>query len=162
MISWFYSLVPRERLILTGGLLLLLILLGYVLVLEPLDAAIRQKESILGAQRGQMSDLRAIAAEYRSLGDIEPKGGGGGARSASLLAIVDSSGAAQGMKDSIKRLSPEGKDKVRIHLQEASFDNLVRWLAQLSIDYQITTESTNVRRGDEVGKVSGDLMLQRK
>jgi general secretion pathway protein M len=161
MISWFFSLAPRERLILAGGALILSLLLGYVLILEPLNAAIRQKETILGAQRSQMDDLRTIAAEYRSLGSIEPKGGSG-TQSTSLLAIVDSSGTAKGIKDSIKRLSPEGKDKVRIHLEEAPFDNLVLWLAQLSNDYQITTESTNVRRGDEVGKVSGNLMLQRK
>lgn len=161
MISWFFALAPRERLILTGGALVLLLLLGYALILEPLDAAIRQKESALRAQLSQMNDLRIIAMEYRSLGGIEPKQGSG-TQSTSLLAIVDSSGTAQGIKDSIKRLSPEGKDKVRVHLEEASFDNLVLWLAQLSTDYQITTESTNVRRGDEVGKVSGNLMLQRK
>jgi general secretion pathway protein M len=161
MISWFFSLAPRERLILAGGALALSLLLGYVLILEPLDAAIRQKETILGAQRNQMRDLKAIAAEYRSLGGVESKGQNS-TRSSSLLAIVDSSGTAQGIKDSIKRLSPEGKDKVRIQLQEAPFDNLVLWLAQLSTDYQVTTKSTNVRRGDEVGKVSGNLLLQRK
>jgi general secretion pathway protein M len=161
MISWFSTLAPRERLVLTGGALLLLILFSYLLVLEPLEAAIRQKESMLQAQHGQMNDLRVMAAEYRSLGSPEPKGGGA-MRDTSLLAIVDASGTAQGIKDSIKRLSPEGKDKVRIHLEEAPFDKLVGWLVQLSTEYQITAESTAVRRSDEMGKVSGNLMLRRK
>jgi general secretion pathway protein M len=161
MIRWFSSLAPRERLILTGGMLILLILLGYTLILEPLDTAIREKESILQAQRSQMSDLRAMAAEYRSLGSAEPRTGSG-TGGTSLLAIVDTSGTANGIKDSIKRLNPEGKDKVRIQLEEAPFDNLVLWLVRLSEDYQITAASTNMRRGDEIGKVSGNLMLQRK
>jgi general secretion pathway protein M len=161
MISWFYGLVPRERLVLTGGALMLSALLCHFLVLEPLDAAIRQKESTLQAQRNQMNELRSMAAEYKRLGSAEPKRGKS-AGGTSLLAIVDTSGAAQGIKNSIKRLSPEGKDKVRIHLEEASFDNLVVWLVQLSTDYRITAESTNMRRGDEIGKVSGNLMLQRK
>jgi general secretion pathway protein M len=162
MMSWFSGLVPRERLVVTGGALVLSALLCYFLVLAPLDAAIRQKESILQAQRSQMINLRALTAEYRSLGSAEPKKGSKSTRNTSLLAIVDASGAEQGIKDSIKRLSPEGKDKVRIHLEEAPFDNLVVWLAQLSADHRITAESTTVRRGDEPGKVSGNLLLQRK
>lgn len=158
MMAWWTTLAPRERLFLTWGGIAALVMVIYMGVLEPLDGSVEQAESRLQASQAQLGRLNAIATEYKQLGKgkarIKRQAGG------SLLAVIDKASAQFGLKSAIKRLNPEGKTKVRVQLQDVSFDKLIAWLSNLAKTHGINIEVINVRKSAKLGNISANLMLR--
>ncbi|MEJ1340410.1 MAG: type II secretion system protein M [Candidatus Sedimenticola sp. (ex Thyasira tokunagai)] len=157
--AWWASLAPRERLFLGWGAFIALMLGLYMGVAQPLEAEISQVETRLQASQKELSKLNEITAEYEKLGKskkkIKAKNEG------SLLAIIDKSSAQFALKQSIKRITPEGKAKVRIQLQDARFDKLIGWLNNLAKDRGIHTQTINLRKEEAPGRVAVTVVLKR-
>ena len=159
MNEWLNQLSRRERTILAWGALVALALLLYTAVTEPLEARLRDKRESAEAQMRLLVTLQGVVSSYNGLsgeGGREIQG-----RDASLLTVIDQSAGRNGLKPAIKRLSPEGDDKVRLRLETAPFDPLARWLATLTTDYGIRVDTITVRAGERPGQVDGNLVLQR-
>ncbi len=77
----------------------------------------------------------------------------------SLLAIIDQSSSVVGIKSSIKRLTPEGKNKVRVRVEDVAFDKLVEWLVTNANNNLIHAELFLVRPTDKKGVVNTTLLL---
>jgi general secretion pathway protein M len=94
-------------------------------------------------------------AELKQSGGAEPTGLGG----RSLLAVTDSTARAGGLGDALKRVEPEGRDNVRVWLDGASFDVLLKWLATLSTTHGIQVDSATLERSETAGRVNARLTL---
>ena len=103
--------------------------------------------------------LDKIIAEYKAIGPVLNRKD---KSKASILSIIDQTSSRLGLKASMKRLTPDGKDKVRIRMEQAGFDKVMSWLAMLSKEHQINTEALSLRPNeDDQGVVSGNLTLHR-
>ena len=60
-----------------------------------------------------------------------------------MLAVTDSTARAGGLAAELKRVEPEGRDSVRVWLDGAAFDVLVKWLVTLSSTHGIQVEGLN-------------------
>ncbi|MET0094694.1 MAG: type II secretion system protein GspM [Sedimenticola sp.] len=150
---------PRERLFLALGTAVSLLLLLYLVVYVPVEQSIEKAESRLKGSQEQLARLQAISDEYRRLSHLDSRAVGRGAES--LLSIIEKSSQQYGLNSAIRRITPEGEQKVRIQLQEVSFDKLTAWFSQLAISEGISTETIIVRGGDTAGLVNVNLMLKR-
>lgn len=159
MNEWFNQLSRRERTILAWGALVVLALLLYTLVSDPLEASVQEKRESAQAQARLLGTLQGVVSAYNGLGGSDGRAIQG--RDASLLTVIDQSAGLNGLKPAIKRLSPEGDDKVRVRLETAPFDPLARWLATLATDYGIRVDTITIRAGENPGQVDGNLVLQR-
>lgn len=159
MREWFEGLDARQRLLVTGGAALLVLFLLFVLVWLPLRAGYTdlkrnvadQRETALWMQQG----AQQLARLRRSSG---PGSTGLGGRS--LLAVTDSTARAGGLGAELRRVEPEGRDSVRVWLDGASFDVLIKWLVTLNTTHGIHVDSATLERNETAGRVNARLTLQ--
>ncbi len=160
MREWLLGLESRERLFLIWGGVFAVGLIFYLGVLEPLHNGIAQKQEQVTNQQQQLAKLEGLIREYNKIGPGNDRPAGGD-KNTSLLSVIDQTGSQFGLKSAMKRLTPDGTNKVRIHLENAGFDKLVEWLATLAKEHRLNIETLNLRPSDSQGAVNGNLTLHR-
>jgi general secretion pathway protein M len=90
--------------------------------------------------------LRGVAAMEKHTGE-------------SLLSLVDRSAREAGMGEGLNRVEPEGKQTVRVWLNDIAFDVMIPWLAELNKTQGVIPESLVVDRQVTSGRVNVRLVL---
>jgi general secretion pathway protein M len=159
MTEWYQNITLEERQFVWLGALCVILLLLYLFLVRPLEAILGEGMETLRLKQSEFTQLSRIASEYTVLGAAknsnEPKD------NRSLLAIIDNSGSDIGIKSSIKRLTPEGENKVRVRIEDVEFDKLIKWLAVNSRKHFIHAELFLVKKNDKKGRVNATLLLAR-
>lgn len=152
--AWWSGLAQREQRVLSAGAIALAVILLYLVVWEPLGKARRDREEAL-------ADARALATQIETL--AANRGGATTVTGAdqSLLAIVDQSRRASSITKPPSRQQPEGDTTVRIWLEDAPFDGLVRWLNDLQTRYGVRVNDADIERESGPGLVNARLTLMR-
>lgn len=158
MKDWFTGLQPRERLLLIGGSAVLVLLLFYTMMWEPLSGSVRrlraniaQQESLLSWIQDAAQDVKALRGTSRRPAKLKP--------GQSLFSLIDSTAKSSRLGDALKRVKPDGENKVSVWLEEAAFDDVMRWLENLQRSYGIEIKSITIDRKDIVGKVDAKAVL---
>lgn len=60
---------------------------------------------------------------------------------------------------SLKRFEPSGENKIKVWVEDVSFDNLVAWLSKLDKAIKVSVEQISVEKQDKPGVVSARLTL---
>ena len=158
MKNWFMNLETRERLFLLGGAAVLLLLLLYVGVWQPLWRSVDSLRDTVREERSTIQWMLSSAAEIRGL-----QAGAGGQKTGlggrSLLAVVDQSARSEGLGPVLKRVEPEGNDAVRVWLENAPFDALITWIANLSRQQGVAVRAITVERVPTDGWVNSRVTL---
>ena len=136
MKDWFFGLEARERLLVGAGGVLLLWLLLYLMIWEPIADEYTGLQESVEAQQQTLVWMQQAAGEIRAL-QRSAAGSAKGLGGRSLLAVVDQSARAGGLADAIKRIEPDGSKGVKVWLEGAAFDPMILWLGQLSKSYRI-------------------------
>jgi len=160
MTKWWSTLQAREKKVLGFGSVAFVVLMGYLFLVEPLMEQREQLTTRVAAQKNLKSYLEKVAAEAKSLrsnasGTKKLSGSG----KDTLLAVVSKTSRQNGIKESMKRITPEGSKKARIWLEDASFDQMVSWITAVSRSYAISVENINVTAEDMPGQVRAKLTL---
>lgn len=159
MKAWLENLDPRERLMVAAGAALLVLFLLYILVWSPLHSGYDSMRTTVEEQRATALWMQQSAQTLKGL-----KRSGGRSRQGlggrSLLSVADSTARAGGLGPALKRVEPEGGDSVRVWLDGAPFDVLVKWLGTLSTIHGVNAETVTMERSDAAGRVNARLTLQ--
>jgi general secretion pathway protein M len=158
MRQYWDNLQPRERIILLFGAGCVLLLLLYAFVWEPLSKERTRLEQSVAEQRALLAWIGDASQEVERLrgGRIAKEGRTG----ESLMALVDRTAKSGGLGTHLKRLQPDGSDKVRLWLEASPFDSLVRWLKQLEEKYGVYSEGVVIDSTDNQGLVNARLVLE--
>jgi len=158
MKEWFAGLEPRERQLVSGGAVVLALLLLYTMIWEPVVSGYRNLQEDVAQQTETLAWMQQAAAQIKGL---QRSGAGGAARGLggrSLLAVVDQSARSGGLGDSIKRIEPDGSKGVKVWLEGVAFDPMILWLGKLTKTYQIETSLITVEPQGG-GRVNARLTL---
>jgi general secretion pathway protein M len=158
MKAWFAGLDPRERRLVIMAAALLGVLLLYVGLWEPLVNSVDRLRSSTAQQQSVLAWMQQAAQEVKQL-----RGGGTVARPAtgqSLLSLVDSSAKSGRLGTALKRVQPDGEQRVRVWLEAASFDDLVRWLATLQQHQGVHVVSSVFEAKEEAGRVDARIVFE--
>jgi len=159
MREWFEGLESRERLLVVAGSALLAVFLVIVLVWLPVRSGYNNLKASVAEQRDTAAWMQRSAQQLAGLkGSSGAEAAGLGGRS--LLAVTDSTARAGGLGAELKRVEPEGRDSVRVWLDGASFDVLVKWLATLNSTHGIRVDNATLERTESAGRVNARLTLQ--
>ena len=159
MKAWLDNLDPRERMMAAVGAILLVLFLLYILVWSPLHSGYDSLRNTVDAQRTTAQWMQESAQTLKSLKRSSGRAAQGlGGRS--LLSVADSTARAGGLGPALKRVEPEGSDSVRVWLDGASFDVLVKWLGTLSTIHGVNAETVTMERSGTAGRVNARLTLQ--
>ena len=157
MKAWWESLSSRERLLTGGGAMLVLALLLYALAWQPFQASHRRLRQSVAEQRAELAAMRQMAEEIKRL-----DGSGGKppvADGRSLLTLVDQTARAAGLGAALKRVTPQGEDRLGVQFDAVEFDKLVPWLGALERDHRIVIVNLSVDRA-AAGRVNARLIVQ--
>ncbi|MES0875113.1 type II secretion system protein M [Sinimarinibacterium thermocellulolyticum] len=151
------QLAPRERLMVLGGTVVLVLVMLYLLAWEPVVKAHQQRAEALTRARALATRIEEAAALVRSQG-----AGRSVDRSTSLVAVVDRTSRSPVLGKPPSRIQPEGDREVKVWIEDVPFDNLLRWLQELETGYGIGAASAEIERGARPGLVSARLSLTRE
>lgn len=157
MKAWYYSKEPNERLIILILAGVISLSLFYLLIWSPITEGYAQKITRVEAQRKLLSWMQNTGNEIARLQGSSA--GNNSTRTGPLLSTVDSTIKSSGLGRTMKRLEPQGNDKVQIWFENTGFDSLISWLAQLANQHQIHINSINIDRQDIPGTVNARLEL---
>lgn len=157
IMQYWHNLQAREQRTLMFGALLGLPLLIYSLVVDPFSQKLEQLQQSVAADRELLAWMEQSAQQVKAL-----RGSGGSKRSAggSLLSLIDASAKQNGLGGALKQVKPEGKG-VRLRFEQASFDDMVRWLGRLGSEQGIAVTMLNMERLPESGQVNASVVLER-
>jgi len=151
---------PRERLILTVGVLLIGGLIFYQLVLKPWHRAINDMQVSVAGIRVDLVWMRQQAELIKDGGvqiREELKGG-----NQSLMAVIERSAKSQGVDKAIQQIVPRENNEVSIVLEEVSFNKWLRWIDQLQSEYGVKIKQmTADRESDTPDTAEIRLTLER-
>lgn len=158
MKAWWETLSARERGLVAGGAALMLALLVYALGWEPFWTRHRRLQQSVAEQRADLAWMRQAAQEVKRLS------GAGSARPVadgrSLLTLADQTARAAGLGTALKRLAPQGDDKLSVQLEAVEFDKLIPWFSALERDHRIVVVNLSVDRAGTTGLVNARVILQ--
>ena len=158
MKDWYLGLEPRERLVVTVGAAVGVLLLFWGLVLSPIYGASAATTQRVDEKRATLAFLRTAAAELA--GAPAMAGGGPDLSGQSLVVVVDRSARSAGLGAALARNQPVGEDGIRVRLENASFDALAAWLGTLSSGSGLTIDSASFERAPDEGRVNASLTLR--
>lgn len=136
MKEWWTSLSERERLVLgAGGLLLLLGVLYFILWASFFSRLAGLRLSV-PEKRSELAWMREAAAEVAIL---RPTGQSGAATQAggSVMAVIDQTAKQEKLGGKLKRIEPDGENGAKVWVEEAPFDDIMRWVSLLESKHAI-------------------------
>lgn len=145
---------PRERLILALGGALLLVVLGWLLLIEPALQGREQWEKNLVAMRSDHLQMQALARQAAAMPAPPP----GGPSPMPDRAGLERSLAAQGLKPQTLTLTGS---TLRLTLADVSFSALADWLQQAQRDSQLVVSEASVTARERIDRVDASLTLGR-
>ena len=153
LLQRFSALSSREqRIALVGGVgAALLLVLAVVLPLRRSLIAVEQR---VERKRDDLVWLRSMAPQLTGLHPSAPL-----PLHESLVVLIDRTARQSGLEHALAGGQPSGNGGLSVHLEQASFDVLVTWLAQLRDSYGVRVDSAVVDAGNNVGTVNASLVL---
>lgn len=153
----YHSLAPREQNLITLMGVVIVIALVYLVLMYPAQNSVDSANKRLEAKQSLLQWMKAnedaALAAAKSTSGRRPAGG-----NQDILGAVNSS--ASRSQITLTRSEPEGRDKLRIWLDDVSFNKMIRWLHQLESSRGITVSSISLDAEKEPGLVSAKILLK--
>ncbi len=157
MKDWFLGLQARDQRILLVGALVLGLVLAWAAIWLPMVRHRAALERGVAAERKTLHWMQQAATEVRVLRQRRHAAPARGGRS--LLAIIDQSARAAGLGPGIRRIEPEGPQRIRVRLENVAFDKLMLWLDDLQRQSGALPEAVRIEQGEGAGLVDARLTL---
>ena len=149
------SLRDQAMLVLLAAALLLYML--YQMLWHPLAAANRNLERQNAAVAQSVANMNQLAAQFRELQKANgPAAASGGE---TLTQLVDETVAANQLH--MSRFQPGSSGDVQVRFDNASFDQILRWLHELENKHGVTLREFGVSPGSGPGLVNVSVRLYR-
>lgn len=155
----FDSLETREKRVVLGGGAILLVVFVYLAAIRPyLDAKadLQQRIEDFQAELPWMRQAATRLETLRNSGGDSP-----GQLKQSLFAAVDDTAKQHDLGGSMRRMTPEGDNLVSARLENARFEDVLRWLGTLRQGYGVRVAQLSVARTDDPGMVNVSVTLSR-
>ena len=156
MKEWFDSLEARERRIMLGGAVVLLLVIIYFLGWEPFIHRLHELRESTQKKQLDVAWMQNAAQQVKQLQarNTAPAQLGAGQ---SLLGVIDRTAKLKKLGDSVKRVQPDGSSKARVSLESANFDVVIAWLEELERRYGVGIETITFEKREEPGLVDARI-----
>ncbi|MDY6946617.1 MAG: type II secretion system protein M [Pseudomonadota bacterium] len=155
----FNALKPRERLVVLGGAILVLVTALYVLGLAPLYGAVDAQAKRVAQKEGDLAWMRSVSGEVAVLSAANPTRPG--PSNESLVVLIDRAARECGLSSALTGQTPNGEHGIRVRLEAADFDKLMVCLGTLQQVHSVDVESATMDRTAKPGLVNANLVLTR-
>jgi len=157
--DWFFSRPPRERAIIAGGAILVLLVTIYILAVAPFYSAVSSSARRVATKQGDLAWMRSVGGEVMALNASSPTAPA--PSNESLVVLIDRTARECGLGAALTGQTPNGDNGIRVRLEQADFDKLVVCLGSLQQSHSVNIESANIDRTGKPGFVNASLVLTR-
>lgn len=157
--DWLYGLNARERAIIVGGALLVLLTAIYILALAPFYRDLNALAENVEEKKADLAWMRSVASEVQVLSANQPMLAT--PTDESLVVLVDRTAREAGLSSALTGQTPNGETGIRVRLEGAAFDQAMMWLANLELSHSVAIESATFDRTSTPGLVNINLVLNR-
>ncbi len=149
---------PRERWLILIGAIVVFIGAWYNLVQQPLQQDIARYQQRNDNDQQTLNWMRTASQQIQAQG-----GANVAASNGSLLSIADSSLRQLGLASALQRIQPDDQNNVKIWLDKAKFETLLRWFAQMENQGLVITVAgiTPINSDANNGLVNARITLTR-
>lgn len=155
MSEWWQSLIPRERLLVSvmGGMVVLAMM--YWLLLMPLFVGASDYRERVKTAESDLAWMKKMAPKIAA----EPVRSGPQPGD-TLISIVDKS--TRQLDLTTQSAQMVGTDKLRVQLNQSSFDTLVKWFGVLQSNYGVLIDTASFsREEDKIGTINATVTVQK-
>lgn len=156
--SKYDELQPRERAIVVGGAILVLLVAIYMLGLAPLYKALNDRTTRITQKQQDLVWMQSVAGQLSALNSAQSSTNSNGE---SMVVLVANSASSRNVSSALTGQTPDGPNGVRVRFEDVSFDALIIWLGAIQKDYGIHVKDAEITRVSQVGQVSASLSLSR-
>ena len=156
MMDWFRQREPRERLVLAIGAALVVAILSWTFIWQPLRDGTSELDASVEERSRQVIDLKRAAGLAAS--GVAPEATGS---TSSLLVLIDETARPLGLAATFTRSNQDGPDAVNVNFRNARFDRLMGWLIELERQHGLAVVTASISRANDAGLVSGQIRLDR-
>ncbi len=139
MMNRWHALSAQDQRAIGIVLVVILIAMYYLLIFAPLSARHTEDEKRLVSMQKTLIWMQTAAIEAKRLQAIGvsavPRAG-----RRSLLALVDQTARDGKLGKALKRVEPRSNGLVRVWLEKAVFDDVLRWLVVLNTEGAVVTQ----------------------
>lgn len=157
--TWYFGLQPRERIIILGGAILVVLTALYLFALAPFYAAVAAREESVSQKKADVAWMRSVAGEMQVLAANQPMIAT--PTNESLVVLVDRTAREAGLSSALTGQTPNGETGIRVRLESAAFDMAMMWLGNLELSHSVAIESATFDRSSGPGLVNVNLVLNR-
>ena len=130
--------------------------LAYFLLWLPAQSYMKDSERLLQ----ERADLLGLVQSSRAILSSQSNSTQGSATILNSQQLVSTvTNLAKKQQLSLKRFEPSGENKVKVWVEDVSFDVLVSWLSALETSVSVKVEQISVEKQDKPGVVSARLTL---
>lgn len=160
MKDWYLSLQYRERLMVGGCAVVVVLALMWAFIWMPLDKAHDELRISVDNWERSLNDLQPVRAAIQDAGNSN--GTTGASDDATPIVVVDQTLSSRGLNGSVKTRTPT-PNGIRIEFEDVAFDDLVLWLGDLSSRYSLEVQagSLSVASRAGPGRINASLTLER-
>lgn len=157
--EWFETLSQREKLLVSGAAILLVVAIVMIGAFRPLALSRQRLAGQLTEKQAVLADIERVATRVGRLsGPAAPQAAASGE---SLVVLIDRTTRSRGLGAYLKRNEPDGATSIRLRFENVPFDDLVAWLAEIQSTSAIGVTSANADPATGVGRVNVNLQLAR-
>ena len=142
--SKWQELEQRERVMLSVGGVLVILILFYSFVWSPMRQSIYNYHALLPNKRADLMWMQSQADNYKKTKQTSRTS------NKPLLTIIEETAQQAGLREQIQQMSPgDNNNEVRVWLSETSFDEWVKWIDSLSRQHGVSINTANIQKDEE-------------
>jgi general secretion pathway protein M len=157
--DWFRTLKPRERLIVLAGGAIVVVVAFYTLAVAPFYKSLNERSERVQRKEADLAWMRSVAGEVQTLGANQPPGAG--PSDESLVVLIDRTARECGVSSALTGQTPNGDTAIRVRLESAAFNMLVKCLGSLQQVHAVSIEQATFDKASRPGLVNASLVLNR-
>jgi len=147
----------REKVIILGGAAALLVIVLYLLAWEPLQDKQEELRASIKSQQVLHKWMLSSAAEARKLKGLGQRKT---LNSSTMQSVINRTAKAALPGAVIKRIEKNRQQGVQVWIEQAAFDDMIKWLGSLQQGQGIQVTSMVSERTDQIGRVNVRLVLK--
>lgn len=139
--AWFYDLTQSERRLLTVGGTLVVIVLMWVLIYQPVTKYIDSQVSVKNRLQSQLNQMQSMT-DTMVIGPIiavQPIPTG-----VTFSSWVDQQLKSVNLQEMVNRTEPIDENSISVWLQGAPFDQVIDWLQVIATQYAVQVDQIDV------------------
>lgn len=158
MKEWFLSLTQRERTMVQYAASVVVVFIIYLFVVDPIITNYAKNKKNVATATQTLEWMQSAALEVKQLrgGSSLPERPQG---KQFILSMVDRSAKKAGLGRVMKRVQPEGDSGVRVWFENASFDELIKWLSVIELKNGLSVNEINIEQTESTGLVNVRVFL---